>query len=109
MHKKEILDHILQDIKGLYSSVSTRAKVVEEREYQILLKMVELEERRRELSYKRQRRKSTYGIERNSPYEELAQQKLLPTDNPSLSKKINRSIDRSRIKSRRPTSRWRRI
>lgn len=94
LHKKEILDNILQDIKGLYSSVSTRAKVVEDREYQILLKMVELDERQRALADKHQRRRNAYGLERVSPYEELAQQKLLPTDNPSLSKKINRSIDK---------------
>ncbi len=94
-HKKEILDNIVNDIRNLYTSVSTRAKLVEDREYQILLKMVQLEQRQRELDAENKRRLEK---QKKSPikrsYEEFAEEKLLPTDEPELSRNINRSIDK---------------
>ena len=75
--------------------MSTRAKLVEDREYQILLKMVQLEQRQRELDAENKRRLEK---QKKSPikrsYEEFAEEKLLPTDEPELSRNINRSIDK---------------
>lgn len=45
MQKKEIMDKMLEDVKVLYATLNSRAKTLEDQEYRMILKRVELEEK----------------------------------------------------------------
>ena len=98
-NKKEILDTILDDIKSLYMTLNDRTKVLEEREYNLLLKMVELEEKERALE--EIQRVNRYAIpERRNKYQRKRTSRevfspilSLPSDNPNLAKNILKTIE----------------
>ena len=98
-NKKEILDTILDDIKSLYMTLNDRTKVLEEREYNLLLKMVELEEKERALE--EIQRANRYALpERRNKYQRKKTSRdvfspilSLPSDNPNLAKNILKTIE----------------
>jgi len=57
MQKQEVLDTLLTDIKGLYTSLNTKEKKIEEKEYTLLVKLAELEEKERSLEELQERRR----------------------------------------------------
>ena len=94
-HKKEILDKILDDIKTLYSTLNSRSRLNEEREYNLLLKMVELEERDRALDEIKRSNEKIFPAGKNryrkkEPFSSIAN---LPSDNPDLAKNILKTIE----------------
>ncbi|MFA0814366.1 MAG: hypothetical protein ACC608_01100 [Anaerofustis sp.] len=94
-HKREILDKILDDIKTLYSTLNSRSRLVEEREYNLLLKMVELEERERNLDDIKRSNEKIFptGRSRYRHREPFSPVESLPSDNPELAKNILKTIE----------------
>ncbi len=107
-NKKEILDTILDDIKSLYMTLNDRTKVLEEREYNLLLKMVELEEKERALE--EIQRANRYALpERKNKYQRKKTSRdvfspilSLPSDNPNLAKNILKTIEELEASSLTP-------
>ena len=107
-NKKEILDTILDDIKSLYMTLNDRTKVLEEREYNLLLKMVELEEKERALEeiqrvnrYALPERKNRYQRKKTSR-DVFSPILSLPSDNPNLAKNILKTIEELEASSLTP-------
>ena len=108
-NKKEILDTILDDIKSLYMTLNDRTKVLEEREYNLLLKMVELEEKERALE--EIQRANRYALpERKNKYQRKKTTRdvfspilSLPSDNPNLAKNILKTIEELEASSLTPS------
>ncbi len=100
-NKKEMLDKILDDVKSLYSTLNTRTKMVEDREYNLLLKMVELEEKQRALDeiqtasrYILPERRSKKRYEKRKPEKRFSDIENLPSDNPDLADNILKAIEK---------------
>ncbi len=98
-NKKEILDKILDDIKSLYSTLNNRTKLVEEREYNLLLKMVELEEKQRALDLIQRQNRDDFP-ERDKRYQRKRIHNAtyptplaLPRDNPNLTNNIMKTLE----------------
>lgn len=98
-NKKEILDKILDDIKSLYSTLNSRTKLVEEREYNLLLKMVELEEKQRALDLIQRQNRDDFP-ERDKRYQRKRIHNAtyptplaLPRDNPNLTNNIMKTLE----------------
>ena len=89
--RQEMLDKILDDVKSLYSALNSRTKKVEEREYQLILKMIELEEKERRTAAKEDTPESD---SEKTEIEGLPYAMSSPSDNVYLAESIERTIDK---------------
>ena len=91
--KQEIIDSLVSDIKNMYMSLSDKNKTLEERERELFVKYVQLDQREKEMVQRRDRLSDASLEEkrRNIVFQEDTD--LIPRDNPSVVWDINRAID----------------
>ncbi len=97
-HRQELLDGILKDIKSMYSTLSTKTKSIEEKEYDLLLKYVELDEREKtlaEIKKKNEARLNAFEVAANkrTASRMMSDDMMLPSDNLALTKNIKKTLD----------------
>lgn len=97
-HRQELLDGILKDIKSMYSTLSTKTKSLEEKEYDLLLKYVELDEREKTLAEIKRRSEAkvtAYELEakKKTLARKISDDMILPSDNLALTRNIKKTLD----------------
>ena len=91
--KQEIIDSLVSDIKNMYMSLSDKNKTLEERERELFVKYVQLDQREREMVQRRDRLSDTALEDRRRSIVLQDEADLIPRDNPSVVWDINRAID----------------
>ena len=91
--KQEIIDSLVSDIKNMYMSLSDKNKTLEERERELFVKYVQLDQREREMVQRRDRLSDTTLEDRRRSIVLQDEADLIPRDNPSVVWDINRAID----------------